>query len=245
MNLSLQEMERWQRQIALPEFGIEGQKRLKSSTVVIFGVGGVGSATALYLAGVGVGKLSIVDRDVVSLSNLHRQLIYQNQDIGQAKARVAGARLLAIDPSINIDIVDKSVDLSDIRRIVQGSNLVIDAFDKIDSRLAVNQACVEERLAVIHGFAQEFSGEACLVEPGKTPCLECVLDRSTYEPEATPILNISAGIIGIHLANMAIKYLTGYGELLAGYRYFWDFYFDQFLTLPLLRNPDCVICKHV
>lgn len=245
MKLSPQEMERWQRQIALPDFGVEGQVKLKESRVVIFGVGGVGSIAALYLAGAGVGQLTIVDRDVVSLSNLHRQLIYQFKDIGKSKADIAGQRLRAIDPGLNIHSIARYVDLGDIRHIIQDSSLVIDTFDKIDSRLAINQACVEQEITAIHGFAQEYCGETFPVIPGKTACLECVLDRNTYEPEVTPILNVSAGFTGLYTASLALKCLIGYGEIMIGRRYFWDLYFDQFLTMPLLRDSDCEVCKHL
>jgi len=240
-----QEIKRWKRQIDLPGFGIEGQIKLKQSRVVVFGVGGVGCATALYLAAAGVGNMVLVDKDVVSLDNLHRQIIYCQDDIGKSKAGIAAARLRAIDPALNIEVVDKHVELNDIRNIVKHASTVVDAFDRIESRLCINQACVEQKVPAVHGFAQEYGGEIVMVQPGVTACLECTLDRDVVEPTEVPIMGVSAGMIGIYLTNMVIKYLTGCGELLAGQRLFWDFYLDQFICFPLERRADCAICNRM
>ncbi len=123
--------------------------------------------------------------------------------------------------------------------------MVVDAFDGIASRLDINQACMEQMIPAVHGFAQEYGGEIILVEPGKTACLECVLERNAYESADVPILGVSAGFIGIYLASMVIKYLTGCEEILAGQRLFWDFYLDQFICFPLERRADCAICNHM
>lgn len=245
VSLMPQEMERWKRQIALPGFGVDGQSKLQASRVAVFGVGGVGSATALYLAAAGVRNLILVDKDTVSLDNLHRQVIYCQDDIGQPKAAIAARRLRAIDSELNIQVVGKNVNLTDIREIVTNCSMVVDAFDRIGSRLDINQACVEQNIPAVHGFAQEFGGEAILVKPFDTACLECILDRDTYEPVDNPILGVSAGFIGIYLAGITIKYLTGCGEIQAGQRLFWDFFLDQFICFPLVRKVDCVICNRM
>lgn len=245
MQLMPQEIERWKRQIDLPGFGVEGQVKLKQSSVAVFGVGGVGCVTALYLAAAGISNIVLVDKDTVSLNNLHRQVIYNQEDIGRPKAGLAAKRMSAVDPALNIEVVEKYVDLAAIREIVKGCSIVVDAFDGIASRLDINQACMEQKIPAVHGFAQEYGGEILLVQPGTTACLECVLERDTYEPTEVPILGVSAGFIGIYLANMVIKYLTGCGEILAGQRLFWDFYLDQFICFPLQRRADCAICNRM
>ncbi len=119
MRLMPQEMERWKRQIDLPGFGVEGQLKLKQSSVAVFGVGGVGCVTALYLAAAGIRNIILVDKDTVSLNNLHRQVIYGQDDVGRPKASIAAQRLRAIDTALNIEVVEKHVNLTDIREIVK------------------------------------------------------------------------------------------------------------------------------
>lgn len=245
MKLMPQEMERWKRQIDLPGFGVEAQSKLKQSKAAVFGVGGVGCVTALYLAAAGVRNIILVDKDTVALNNLHRQVIYGQNDIGSPKARIAAERLRAIDSALNIEVVEKYVLLNDIADIIKDCSIVVDAFDGIESRLNINQACMAQKIPAVHGFAQEYGGEIILVQPGETACLECVLDRDTDEPAEVPILGVSAGFIGIYLASMVIKYLTGCVEILAGQRLFWDFYLDQFICFPLERRADCAICNRM
>lgn len=244
MDLWPQKMERWKRQIALPGFGIEGQAKLQASKVAVFGLGGVGCVTALYLAAAGVKNLVLVDKDIVTLDNLHRQVIYCQNDIGRSKAVIAAARLKALDSGLNIEYLDQNVNLKEIQGIIRDCTAVVDAFDNIGSRLNVNQACIEQQIAAVHGFAQEFGGEVIMIKPHDTACLECILDRNTHERTETPIMGVSAGFVGISLASMIIKYLSGCGENLAGHRLFWDFLMDQFICFPLERRADCPVCNH-
>jgi adenylyltransferase/sulfurtransferase len=242
IHLKPQDLDRWNRQIAIPQFGIEGQEKLQNSKVVIFGVGGVGCATALYLAVAGVRNLVLVDHDIVALSNLNRQILYRLSDMNQAKASIAAKQLSAIDPSIKIEVIDKFADFKTIEEIVEGCTFVVDAFDRIKDRLNINKVCFEKNLVAAHGFGQEFVGEVIVLSPGETACLNCVLDKDATEPAVTPIMGVTAGIVGIGLANEAIKYITGYGIVKTGCRMFWDLGFDQYLTFPIQQRANCEIC---
>lgn len=239
------DMERWKRQIAIPHFGSEAQHRLLKSKVVIFGAGGVGCPAALYLAAAGVGSLVLVDFDTVALDNLNRQILYGLADIGRSKVEAAAARLLDLDSSLKVDIVDKKVNSQDIKKIIKDASFVIDAFDKINDRLSIDKACIENKVAVAHGFAQEFAGESVIVIPGETACLHCIIDNNYPERDITPILGVTAGIIGTYLASAAIKFITNYGKLQAGYRMLWDLSLDQFVSFPLNRRSDCKICGNL
>ncbi|MGB9791131.1 MAG: HesA/MoeB/ThiF family protein [Thermacetogeniaceae bacterium] len=243
--LTREEKEQWKRQIAIPQFGEDAQFRLKKSTVAIFGVGGVGCAAALYLAAAGVGKLILVDKDDVSIENLNRQILYDRGDIGKPKAKVAAERLQRLNPFIGIEILIKNVGTIDIIRIAEKSSFVIDAFDQHKSRLEVDAVCVRRGIVVAHGFAQDLSGEIIVVEPNKTPCLSCVLDENFPELSESSVLGVTAGLIGIQLSTIAIKYLTGCGVVKSGYRLVWDLLLDQFLELPLQRLATCPVCSCV
>lgn len=237
-----QDLERWNRQVVIPQFGVRSQEKLATSKVAVFGVGGVGCATALYLAVAGVRNLVLVDKDIIALGNLNRQILFQLSDLDQAKASTAAQRLAAIDPAIKIEVIEKHVGLLDIEDIVADCSFVVDAFDRIEDRLNINQVCFDKKLVSAHGFAQEFAGEVVVIDPGKTACLNCVLEKDAQEPAVTPIMGVTAGIVGIGLANAAIKYVTGFGFLQTGCRMFWDLGFEQYLSLPLQRRNDCIVC---
>lgn len=243
MTLSPGEMERYSRQTAIAGFGIPAQEKLKQARVVVFGVGGVGSVAALYLAAAGVGHLVLVDRDVVSLSNLNRQVLYRCHDLKEPKAALAEAALLSLNPDLNITGLVQQAGIEEIRAIIKDCSFVIDAFDRIPDRLAINQVCVEQGVAAAHGFVHELAGEIIVVQPKDSPCLHCVLDPGRKEPETVPVLGTAAGVIGIQLANAAIKFLSGYGVVQYGYRLLWDLALDQYLSLKLQRRPDCPACS--
>lgn len=242
MNLSPEEMERYSRQTAISGFGTQAQEKLKQARVAVFGVGGVGSVAALYLAAAGVGHLVLVDRDVVSLSNLNRQILYSCHDLNESKAALAETALLSINPDLNITGLVQQAGIKEIRTVIKDCSFVIDAFDRIPDRLAINQACVEQGIAAAHGFVQELAGEIIVVKPKDSPCLHCVLDPGRKEPKTVPVLGTAAGAIGIQLANAAIKFLSGYGMVQYGYRLLWDLAMDQYFSLKLQRRPDCPAC---
>lgn len=243
MGLTPEEREQWKRQLAIPQFGEKAQNSLRKSRVVVFGVGGVGCAAALYLAAAGVGTLVLVDKDVVTFDNLNRQILYHYTDLGKPKAQIAATRLQALNPHLVVEVVEREVAIEEITTIVKGSSAVVDTFDRNKSRLEINEVCVRQRIAVAHGFAQDLSGEVIFVKPGETACLHCVLDENFPELEECPVLGVTAGLIGVQLSSMVIKYLTGCGVVKAGYRLIWDLVLDQFVAIPLERQICCPVCS--
>jgi molybdopterin/thiamine biosynthesis adenylyltransferase len=236
------ELDRWKRQIQIPQFGVEAQQRLRASTVAILGVGAIGGASALFLAAAGIGKMTLVDRDVVELSNLNRQILFTTGDLGKHKARLAAERLRELDPGIEVKAMVQDVGKKELPELLDGCNFVLCCFDKNRSRFPVNQESIQMNLPATYGFAQDFSGELITVLPGQTACLSCIMDDNFPEPEETPIIGAASGIVGIAMAAAAIRYLTGIGELMAGYRLMYDLAFPELLKIQLERNPSCPVC---
>lgn len=237
-----QDKERFKRQLDIPQFGVEIQKKLKESRVAVLGLGGVGGTAALYLAAAGAGNLLLADRDVVEISNLNRQILYTEADLGLSKVEVAAERLKALNNNIHIEAIRNDIDESSLLPLLGGCDFVLDCLDTNYIRLAVNRACVKLGLPASHAFAQDFSGELITILPGESACLACVLDESFPEPEDVPVLGVATGMVGVGMAAAAVRYLTGLGDVAAGYRLIYDLAFPQTIKIPLPRHPSCPVC---
>lgn len=233
---------RWKRQIAIPQFGVAAQHRLKESKVAVLGVGAIGGVTALYLAAAGIGGMLLVDKDVVELSNLNRQILYTGSDLGNAKAPLAAARLRELDPGLKIEAVVLDAGPDELPQLLIGSNVVLCCFDRNRDRFAVNRECRQLKLPAVYGFAQDFSGELITVLPDQTACLACMMDENFPEPDETSVIGVAGGMIGIAMAAAAIRYLTGIGDLMAGYRLIYDLALPELIKIPLPRTPACPVC---
>ena len=233
---------RWSRQMAIPGFGTEAQKRLVQSRVAVLGVGGVGGAAALYLAAAGAGSLLIVDRDVVELTNLNRQVLFTSADLGRPKALVGAERLRALDPDLDVKAVVKDAKEDDLRSVIKGSDFVLNCFDRNADRLAANRVCIDLGVPAAYGFAQDFSGEVFTVVPQESACLACALDETFPEPEVTPVVGVATGVIGVAMAAAALRFLTGIGEVAEGQRLIYDLAFSELIRIPVSRNPRCPVC---
>lgn len=234
--------EMWSRQIAIPGFGEECQKRLCQSKVAVLGVGGVGGPAALYLAVAGVGSLILADRDVVEISNLNRQILFSASDIGRQKATTAGERLQSLNAELKIKIAAKELKTDDLA-LLEGCDFVLDCFDKNSDRLAVNRACVHFGIPASHGFAQDFSGEVFTVVPEESACLACALDERFPETDVTPVIGVTTGMVGIAMASSAILCLTGIGDPMAGYRLIYDLAFPGVTKILVSKGPHCAVCE--
>ncbi|HSD58710.1 MAG TPA: HesA/MoeB/ThiF family protein [Methanotrichaceae archaeon] len=232
----------WTRQMAIPGFGEEGQKRLEESRVAVLGLGGVGGPASLYLAAAGVGNLVLVDGDAVEASNLNRQILFAFSDLGRPKAHVAAERLLSLNPELKVGTVEKKIDERDLEPLLKGCNFVLDCFDRNADRLAVNRECVRLGIPAVHGFAQDFSGEVFTVLPGKSACLACALDEGFPEMEISPVIGVATGMIGTAMAAMAVLSLTGIGDPAAGKRLIYDLAFPEVMKIPVEKKPLCPAC---
>jgi len=237
-------MERYARQI--PVIGVDGQRKLATSSVLIVGVGGLGSAVALYLTAMGVGKLVLVDEGCIELSNLNRQILYSSQDLGLKKVEVAKSRLKALNPYVVIETYDRRLDEELAKELVKRVDVVVDALDNWESRLVLNRVCVEYGKPLIHAGVEGFYGQVMTVVPGKGPCLACLFSEMPRTSQrAIPVLGAVAGVLGTIEAIEAVKVLLSLGKPLIGRMLIVDLLSMDFRVVEIRRNPRCPVCSRV
>ncbi|MCE4610930.1 MAG: HesA/MoeB/ThiF family protein [Desulfurococcales archaeon] len=237
--LELLDFERFSRQLGL--LGVEGQLSLASSTVAVVGLGGLGSVAALYLAGAGVGRLILVDKDVVESNNLHRQILYTEADIGKPKAVVAAERLKGINGKIRIEAIPEPLDPQLALEIARNSDVIVDALDNWRSRLLVDAAAWREGKPLVHGAAERLYGQATTVKKGVTGCLACIAPPNIEASGCQAILGPVVGILGSIQALEAIKVITGVGEPLYNKLLILDAATPS-INIISLKPIDCGLC---
>jgi molybdopterin-synthase adenylyltransferase len=237
--LSGRERERYKRQIML--FGDEGQELLKNAHIFIAGAGGLGSPIAIYLAVAGVGTLTIVDMDTVDQSNLNRQILHTDRDIGKKKTVSAIEKLRELNPDITINAIDTTISGDNVQDLVGRADGIVDAMDNYPIRYLLNRTALEKKIPFFHGAIRGFYGQATTILPGKTPCLECIFPKAPPK-EVFPVIGVTPGIIGIVQANEVIKYLTKSGELLSGRLFIWDGLTANAEEITIERKSVCVAC---
>ena len=237
--LSQSERERYSRQIML--FGEEGQEQLKKATIFIAGAGGLGSPISIYLAVAGVGKIVLVDNDIVERTNLNRQILHYDQDIGRKKTDSALETLQAINPDIVVEVIDTTIDETNVCTLVEGANGIVDALDNFPTRYLLNRIAIERKIPFFHGAIRGLYGQATTILPGKTGCLQCLFPHPPSK-ETFPVVGITPGFIGMVQATEVVKYLVGTGELLANRLILWNGEHMVMEELAFERNPSCEIC---
>jgi len=237
--MSEYDTERYQRQMSL--LGMEGQESLRRARVLVVGVGGLGTIIAAYLAAAGVGFLRLVDNDLIEMSNLNRQLLFQPEYVGREKAVAAMEKLHFLNPEIKIEGKNITIDDETADELVKDIDLIVDALDNFTIRFLINRVAFIHRLPLIHGAVRGFFGQATTLIPGRTACLQCLFAESPPK-EIFPILGGTCGIIGAIQATEVIKVLTGKGDPLANRLFFWDGQAGEATTMITKRNPHCVIC---
>lgn len=237
--LSERERERYRRQILL--FGDEAQERLKKAHIFIAGAGGLGSPVAIYLAVAGVGTITVVDMDTVDLSNLNRQILHSERNVGKKKTVSAFEKLREYNTDITINAIDATITADNVRELVGTANGIVDAMDNYPVRYLLNRVALEKKIPFFHGAIRGFYGQATTIIPGKTACLECIFPRAP-PPEVFPVIGATAGVIGAVQANEVIKYLTGRGTLLAGRLFTWDGMCAAAEEIAIEKNPACMAC---
>jgi len=238
---------RYNRHIMLPQIGIEGQQKLQDARILIIGLGGLGSPAALYLATAGVGHLTLVDDYEVELSNLQRQIIHRNQNIGDSKVASAKSNLLAINPEIDITTIDHRLDESSLAQQIQLADVVLDASDNFDTRFAINRACVEQKKPLVSGAAIQFEGQISVFDSNNEhcPCYSCLYPdkgEDTLTCSENGILAPVVGIIGSMQALEAIKLICQIGEPLYGRLLLFDALSLQWRSMNLKKDPSCPVC---
>jgi molybdopterin/thiamine biosynthesis adenylyltransferase len=231
--------EKYIRQIML--FGEEGQEKLRTATVFVAGTGGLGSPISTYLAVAGVGKIIIADFDIVDPSNLNRQFLHHERDIGREKVKSAEEKLLSLNPEIKVETIKEKITEENAGSIVPPCDLIIDALDNFDTRHVLNRLAVERKIPLIHGAVSGYRGQVTTIIPGKTPCLFCIFPGS-FKKEVFPVLGTTPGLIGAIQANEAIKCLTGQGKLLENRLLLWDGFSCSFSELNVNKTEKCPVC---
>ena len=237
--LSKRERERYKRQILL--FGDEGQERLKKAHIFIAGAGGLGSPVSIYLAVAGVGKLTIVDKDIVEQTNLNRQILHYDRDIGRKKTDSAKEKLQEINPDITIRVIDRTIDESNAYQLIGDADGIVDAMDNYPTRYLLNDVALEKKVPLFHGAISGFHGQVSTIIPGKTACLRCIVP-SAPSTEVFPVVGVTPGVIGTIQVNEVLKYLLGRGNLLANRLLLWDGMALKVEEINLERNPSCKSC---
>jgi len=241
MSLSEYDRQRYRRQIMMPGFGEQAQLRLKSATVLIAGLGGLGSPLALYLAAAGVGHLKLVDMDDVEISNLNRQVLHWDDDVGKAKVTSASQKVEKINPTTHVEGFNLTIDDTNVFELTKNCDVILDALDNFSARYTLNAAAIFHRVPLIHGAVYGFEGRMASVVPGKTACLECIYPHAAPR-EMFPVLSTTPGVIALLQATEAIKSLTGTGVVLENEMLIYDGETMSFDKVRFKRNPQCKAC---
>ena len=217
------------------------------ASVLVVGVGGLGSPAALYLAAAGVGKIRLVDFDSVAASNLHRQILFGTRDIGRAKVEAGAERLGQLNPDASIEAVSARFDASNARALVRDADVVLDGSDNFATRYLANDACVLERVPLVHGGVVNFRGQVMSIAPGRSACLRCVFPEPPRVEEVPScqqagVLGAEAGIIGSLMAHEALKLLLGIGEPLFDTLVIFDGRRSDFRQARVRRDSACAVC---
>ena len=241
--LTEEEQTRYRRQIVMPEIGRHGQRQLKKATVLIAGLGGLGSISAYYMAAAGVGHLKIVDHDRVAGHNLNRQILHATSDIGQAKTASALPKLKALNPWCHIETLTQSITPDTVDAMTSGCDLIIDGTDNLAARKALNRASQKASIPFIFGGVSGFDGMLAVFVPGQSACLECLFPiDAKASAEEIGVVGPAVGVIASMQSVEALKILTGNGADLAGVLIHFHGLGMRTKKMAMEPNPDCAIC---
>lgn len=247
--LSDAELDRYARQIILPAFGGAGQARLKAAHIVIVGAGGIGCPAIAYLAAAGVGRLTIIDHDVVELSNLQRQPLFTDVNIGSFKAKVAADATRRINPHVEAIAVAERLDANNAETLLATASLILDGCDNFETRLAVNRAAVALRIPLLSAAIGAFEGQVALYEGWRAdaPCYACLVgddpDRPGINCAEQGVMGALAGMIGTMAALEAVRALAGWGRPLSGKLAIVNMLDRRWREVAVAKDPECPICR--
>jgi molybdopterin-synthase adenylyltransferase len=248
LDFSEEEIRRYSRHIVLPEVGGVGQKQINRASVLVVGAGGLGSPVAFYLAAAGVGKIGIVDNDVVDTSNLQRQILHSTATVGRKKVESARDTLLALNPNLEIVPHDVRLNSGNILQILKGYDVVAEGSDNFPTKFLVNDACVMTGTPVSMAGIFRFSGQMLTVIPGHGPCYRCLIPQPP-PPGAIPscqeagVFGAMAGVVGVIQATEILKLILGKGQVLNGRLLLFEALQMRFEPIEVKRNPECPVCS--
>lgn len=245
--LSREEILRYSRHLLIPEVGLEGQQKLKASSVLIVGTGGLGSPVALYLAAAGIGRIGLVDYDTVDATNLQRQIIHGTSTIGKLKVDSARDRLVDLNPDIRVDVYNEPFTSDNAMRIAEPYDMIVDGTDNYPTRYLINDLCVMTGKVNIYGSIYRFDGQVSVFDPQNGPCYRCLFPEPP-PPGLVPscaeggVLGVLPGTIGSLQATETIKVLLGIGDTLTGKLMLFNALDMSFQFVSLRKNPNCKVC---
>lgn len=237
--LTANELKRYERQIKV--FGEDGQERLKNAKVFIAGAGGLGSAISIYLTSAGIGRIRIVDDEKIELSNLNRQILHWDKDVGKRKAASAEEKLKKINPYVRVEAISETIEENNVLALVDDFDLIVDAMDNFHTRYLLNRIAIAKNIPFFHGAINGLYGQATTIIPGKTACLKCIFPEPP--PLMTfPVIGATCGVIGCIQATEVIKHLIKMGSFLENKLLLWDGLDAKIDEIELARNPSCEDC---
>jgi len=245
VKLSENEKERYARQLIIKNWGEPAQQKLKQSTIAIIGIGGLGSPVSFYATAAGIGKIRIIDDDVVDLSNLNRQIVHFTPDISKMKVESAQEKLNALNPEVTIEPFSITLTRENIQNAIEGCSIVLDCLDNFQTRFLLNETCIKLGIPYIHAAVYALEGRVLTIIPGKGPCLQCFYPNVPKEMKPFPVLGAAVGITASIEITEAIKVLTGIGNPLIGRLLIIDGENMKFDIIEIKQNPQCPICGEI
>jgi len=246
--LTNEQVMRYGRHLIMPEVGVTGQEKLKDAKILMVGAGGLGSPSALYLAASGIGEMTIIDPDVVDLSNLQRQILHDTSSVGTPKVESARRRIEEVNPNVKVNAIQDQLSNENVRQLVREHDLVVDGTDNFQTRYMVNDACIFEGKLNVYGSIFRFDGQSTVFCAPEGPCYRCLYPEPP-PPGMVPscaeggVLGILPGVIGVIQATEAIKLILGKGEPLIGRLMLYDALAMKFRELKIRKDPECPVCS--
>jgi len=239
--LSKFELSLYKRHLNISSWGIKNQEKLKKAKIFVAGAGGLGSPLLFYLAAAGLGHFTIVDNDQISLSNLNRQILYKQSQIGQFKVDLASKIIKEFNPNVIITKIKDKITSINVEELIGDNDLIIDCLDNFTTRFLLNKVSVQRRIPLLHAGVADFNGQVTFLNPPLTPCLACFAPKKDSEDNLS-VMGAVVGIIGSIQAMEVVKYFTGQGENLINKIFFFDGLDLKSRIVQVKKNPNCQVC---
>ncbi|MDD5095776.1 MAG: HesA/MoeB/ThiF family protein [Dehalococcoidia bacterium] len=240
--LSDREKERYDRQMMLPNFGPGGQEKLKRSRILVAGVGGLGCPACAYLSAAGVGNIRIVDNDRIDMSNLNRQILHWDKDVGRMKVDSAAEKLTELNRDVKIEAIAETITEDNVAHLSADCDAILDAMDNIPARLILNREAIRRKIPFFHGGIYGMEGCAMTVIPGSSACVRCINPDPIPTKNKFPVIGVAPALIAIIQVTEVLKFLVGMGELLTNRLLVYDGFAMCFSEIAVRQNPDCDHC---
>lgn len=245
MRLSPSELERYDRQMLISSLGTDGQKKLKAAKVAVVGIGGLGCPASLYLAAAGIGKIILVDNERFELSDLNRQILGWEKDIGRFKAEVAKEKLDAVNSQIEVEAVVAEITKDSVQNVIEDADVIVDGQDNWKTRFILNEYCVTHDVPFVHAGVSALHGQLTTIVARKGPCLRCIFPKDPPEQEKIPVLGATPALLASLQVMETVKLITGIGKPLVGKMVFANGTEMVFETVEVKRNVECPVCGNL